>query len=47
MNPDTGSDAKKSQIPQSAYMKNLSSESVDAQVVQMQQSGASRVRQIG
>jgi hypothetical protein len=30
-------------LPQSAYMKNLSADTVDAQVVQMHQSGASKV----
>lgn len=44
MNPETGRSTRKPSMQQSAYMRNLSSESVDAQVVQMHQSGASRVQ---
>lgn len=44
MNPEISNESKKSPIQESAYMKNLSAESVDAQVVQMHQSGAAKVQ---
>lgn len=43
MNPVSNKASRKADAPQSAYMKNLSSDSVDAQVVEMHQSGASKV----
>jgi hypothetical protein len=43
MNPETKHEPGKPVLPKSTLMKNLSSESVDAQVVQMNQSGASKV----
>jgi hypothetical protein len=44
MSPETGNVSKKVPVQQSAYMKNLSAETVDAQIVQMHQSGASKVQ---
>jgi hypothetical protein len=44
MNPETGKSVRKPAIQQSAYMKNLSAETVDAQIVQMHQSGAAKVQ---
>lgn len=44
MNPETGSKPKKNAKLQETNLKNLSADSIDAQVVQMHQSGASRVQ---
>jgi hypothetical protein len=43
MTSETTGNSVNTALPQSAYMKNLSTETVDAQVVQMHQSGASMV----